>query len=680
MQEKHSRSWIKPFIDPLVPIFREVIAMSAFVNLLALAVPVFVLQVYDRVVFSGSISTLYGLLLGMGIILVFDYVLRMSRARIMQTIALRIDVEVGRKLFNKVMSLPLQTLESQPGSHWNSLFRDVDVVRNTLSGATAVLIADLPFALLFLGVIFIIASPIAWVLLIILPMFLAVAWRSGSVLSAANKEERGTNVSRDALVSEMIAGRTTIKALALDIAMRPIWEEKHAENIKNSVVRGSKADGYSSLGASLTMMTSICLTTVGALAIVDQRLTIGALIATNMLSGRLLGPLNQLVGQWRAFAGFLQALERLGGIFKARSERQDSEVQLDRPKGELVVEDVIFTYAEGLPPVINGVDLTIHHGGITALVGRNGCGKTTLLKLLQGLYKPNKGRVILDNADINQFSRPELARWIGYVPQESTLFAGTISENLTHRFPNATDEQIIRASKEAGAHQFIISMPDGYASDIGEAGRRLSGGQRQRIAICRALMGDPPVLLFDEPSSSLDRQAEQELRKTLVDIAKDRTIIIVTHSPILLAACKELVALDSGKVALSGPAEDILPRLFGTSPKGAAPPQPKPAAQARPPQPQKQGAPRPQPVAGVKPRPQPVAGAPRPQPVAGAKPQPQKQAAPRPQPVAGAPRPQPTAGAKPQPQKQAAPRPAAPPQKVASGPKSVVTLQAGPEK
>ncbi len=579
--EPSVRAWIKPFVDPLVPIFREVVAMSAFINILALAVPIFVLQVYDRVVFSGGISTLYGLIIGMAIVLVFDYVLRMSRSRIMQTVALRIDVEVGHKLFNKVMSLPLQTLESQPGSHWTSLFRDVDVVRNTLSGATAVLIADLPFAIMFLGIIFVIASPVAWILLIILPMFMAVAWRSATVLSSANKDERGTSVSRDAMVSEMIAGRTTIKALALDTAMRPVWELKHAENIKNSVVRGSKSDGYSNLGASLTMMTSICLTTVGALAIVDQRLTIGALIATNMLSGRLLGPLNQLVGQWRAYAGFLQAVERLGNIFMASSERQESEIELKRPKGNLQVENISFSYAPNLPPVINGIDLTIPSGGITALVGRNGCGKTTLLKLLQGLYKPSNGRVLIDSADINQFSRPELAKWIGYVPQESILFSGSIHDNLTHRFPNATDEQVVKASTEAGAHQFIIDMPDGYASDIGEAGRRLSGGQRQRIAITRALMGDPPVLLFDEPSSSLDRQAEQELRKTLAEMGKERTIIIVTHSPILLAACHNLVALDKGKVALSGPADEILPRLFGSAQKG--PQKEKPSAKPGPP-------------------------------------------------------------------------------------------------
>lgn len=548
--------------------------MSFFVNVLALAVPVFTLQVYDRVVFHAGISTLQGLAMGMVFVLVFDYALRQSRSRIMQRVALKVDVIVGRQVFEKFMSLPMKTLETKPGAHWQSLFRDVDVVRNTLSGASAILIADLPFAVLFLGVIFVIAPAIAWVLLILLPIFAFVAWRSGTVMANANADERETTQNRDSLITEIIAGRTTIKALSLDRAMRPVWEEKHAQNIERAANRGGKADTYTNLGATLTMLTTICLTTIGAIAIIDQRLTMGGLIATNMLSGRLIGPLNQLVNQWRTYSNFKQAVERLGEFFAEASERTESEVKLDKPRGEISVESVDFSYGEDSAKVLDSVTLNIEQGGISALVGRNGSGKTTLLKILQGLYLPNSGRVLLDGADISQFSRSELATWIGYVPQENVLFAGTIRENIAHRIPDAADDEIVRAAKAAGVHQFIIDLPDGYASDIGEAGQRLSGGQRQRIAIARALVGDPPVLLLDEPSSSLDRQAEHELRKTLDEIGKTCTVVIVTHSPILLSSCRDLVALDRGKVALAGPASEILPRLFGASGRSAAAPPP----------------------------------------------------------------------------------------------------------
>jgi len=557
--------------------------MSFFVNVLALAAPIFTLQVYDRVVTYGGISTLYGLVIGMFLVLVFDYVLRQARSRIMQTVALRVDVVVGQRLFDKFTGLPMQLLESKPANHWQSLFRDVDTVRNTLSGASAILLCDLPFVVMFLALIWIVAAPIAWILMIILPLFIFVAWRSAAVMSDANQAERDSTQTRDGMIAEMIAGRTTIKALALEGAMRPIWEEKHADNIENSAHRGARTDAYSNLGQTITMLTTVCMTAVGAIAIVNQELTMGALIATNMLSGRLLGPLNQLVGQWRTFTSFHQSVDRLGEIFETEGDREESEVTLTKPEGEITCENVTFSYNQEGAPTLDAVSVTLHQGGIHALVGRNGSGKTTLLKVIQGLYLPSSGRVLIDGADISQFTRRELATWMGYVPQECLLFQGSVRDNIAHRYPHATDEEIISAAQASGVHQFIIDMPDGYSTDIGEAGRRLSGGQRQRIAIARALVGDPPVLLLDEPSSSLDRQAEQELRNTLVEVAKLRTVIIVTHSPILLGSCDDLIALDKGKIALAGPAKEILPRLFGGQGKmPAGLPQPDVATAALP--------------------------------------------------------------------------------------------------
>jgi ATP-binding cassette subfamily C protein LapB len=566
MAESNNTAWLKPFVKSLMPTFREVVLMSAFINLVALATPVFSMQVFDRVVFHKGISTLWGLVIGMIAVIIFDLVLKLARSRVMQTVALRVDVLVGRQLFDKLMSLPLSELESKPAGHWQGLFRDVDTVRNTLSGGSAVLITDLPFVLMFLMLIIIIAPPVAPVLLVILPLFMFVAWKSGNVMAAANQEERKSSISRDQLIAEMIQGRTTIKALALDQAMRPHWEQSHADNIEKSAERGAKTDFYSNLGGSLTMATTLLMTTVGALAIVNQEMTMGSLIAANMLSGRLLGPLNQLVNQWRTFNSFKQAADRLGGTFGTASERQEAEVVLDAPKGELRTENVVFSYGESAKPILNNVTVTLPAGGIHALVGRNGSGKTTLLKVLQGLYRPTSGRVLLDGADIAQFTRHELADWMGYVPQECVLFAGTIRDNIAHRHADASDEQVIKAATDAGVHHFIIDMPDGYATDIGEAGSRLSGGQRQRIAVARALVGDPSVLMMDEPSANLDRQAEQALRETLREISKTRSVILVTHSPILLAACDDLVALDQGRVALAGPSAEILPRLFGQQP------------------------------------------------------------------------------------------------------------------
>jgi ATP-binding cassette subfamily C protein LapB len=564
----------------MAPTFREVLVLSFCVNLLALAVPVFVLQVYDRVVFHAGLSTLQGLVIGMAVVIGFDFVMRQTRARILQIVALRADVEVGRRLFDKLMSLPLAALENRPASHWHALFRDVEVVRNTVSGASAVLVADLPFVLLFLGLTFVIAASIAWILLLILPLFLFIAWRSGASVAAASRAERDAGLSRDRLISELIQGRTTVKALALDAAMRPLWEERHALAIERAVTRGARADSYTALGTSLTMLTTVALTAVGALAIINQELTIGALIATNILSGRLLGPLNQLVGTWRNYAGFRQSIERLGHTFALPSERLHSEITLPRPRGDIALEDVSFAYGADARPVIDNLRFEIACPGVYGVIGPNGSGKTTLLKLLQGLYTPSAGRVLLDGADITQFTRSELAGWVGYVPQECVLFAGSIRDNITHRKPDSSDDEIVAAATAAGVHRFIVELPDGYATDVGEAGRRLSAGQRQRIAVARALIGDPPALLLDEPSANLDRQAEHDLRETIVRLGKERTVVLVTHGPLLLAICDKLIVLDHGRIALVGPAADVLPRLLGRGRTTAANRPPAAAAAA----------------------------------------------------------------------------------------------------
>ena len=568
MKELFHRPWLKPVLEPLRPVFLQVMVLSFAVNLLALAVPIFVLQVYDRVVFSGGLTTLQGLVIGIALVLAFDYVLKQARGRILQTVALRIDVMVGRKVFDKCMSLPLNILESRSTARWQAVFRDIDVVRNALSGASAMLVADLPFAVLFLALAFVIAPPIAWVLLAIAPLFMLVAWRSGKASQAATENERGSLRDRDALMAEIIIGRTTVKALALDRALGPLWEEAQADTIRKSTRRGSQTNAYMNLGASLTMATTVLLTSVGAIAILEQQLTIGGLIAVNMLSGRLLAPLNQLVSQWKTFTSFGQSAARLDELLDLPSERIAGAVRMERPQGRLAAEGLTFAFGADVEPVVRDVSFEVAPGRIVAIVGQNGSGKTTLLKLLSGLYRPGEGKVFLDGGDVAQFSRFELADWFGAAPQECVMFAGSVRDNIAHRKPAATDAEVLEAAKLAGAHDFIVALPDGFGTDIGEAGRRLSAGQRQRLAIARALLGQPPILVFDEPTSNLDRKAELQFRDLLNGLRGTHTVLLTTHSPILLAACDDLVALEDGRVVLSGTAKEILPQIFGPRKSG----------------------------------------------------------------------------------------------------------------
>jgi ABC-type bacteriocin/lantibiotic exporter with double-glycine peptidase domain len=566
--------WLKDLLTPLRPVLRELLTASLFINLIALAVPIFVMQVYDRVIGHNGMVTLTGLVLGVAALLLFDWIIRTARGRVLQMMALRIDVEVGTRLFDKVTHLPLRALESRPAGFWQILFRDVDVIRNTVSGATAVLLTDLPFVFIFLGVIFVIGQPLAVVFLLLLAMFLILAWVSGRSIGDTTGRERNLQSARDTLVAEIIAGRATVKAVSLERAIRPLWEERQAAAIEQSIQRGASSDNYVTLGQTLTQMGSVLLTTVGAVYIIDHELSMGALIACNMLSSRLYGPINQMVGAWKSFSSFRQSVDRLGEVFAEPEERRDSAITRERPAGLVVLDGISFAYDDKSPPAAAIERLEINPNGITAVLGRNGSGKTTLLKIILGLYPPAKGRVLLDGADIAQFTRAELAGWIGYVPQECVLFNATIRENIAYGAPGCSDEMILNAARIAGVHQYIVDLPDGYATPIGEAGARLSAGQRQRIAIARALIGDPPVLLLDEPSASLDRQAEEDLRTTLAELGRTRTIVIVTHSPVLLPVCRDVVVLDKGVIAAAGPAAETLNRLFGARPAAAAPPPP----------------------------------------------------------------------------------------------------------
>ena len=564
-----SKAWLKPIMAQVRQHFREVLLVSLFVNLLVLSVPLFVLSVYDRVVFHGGLTTLHALLMGMVVALAFDYVLRQARSRVLQRVATRIDIDIGRALFRKIASLPLQALENRPAAFWHTLFRDIEVVRNTLSGATAVLLCDLPYILLFFGLIVIIAAPVAWVLLCALALLVVIAVVSAVVVGRASEAERGAVVQRDALVNEMIAGRTTTKALALAPAIGEVWEDRHADAIEASLRRGRRADAFLNLGNTMLMLTTVGLTTVGALAILDQQMTIGALVAANILGARFISPLVQLVNHWRTFAGYRGAMARLSAAFAAAEDRTEAAIDLPRPKGRIAAEGLVFRYSEEGAPVIDGLNFRLGPGGLHAILGRNGSGKTTLLKLLQGLYAPSEGRVLLDDSDLGQYARGQLAEWIGYVPQECFLFAGTIRDNIAKTAPAASDEEVLRAAEQAGVHRYVVDLPDGYATEIGEAGARLSGGQRQRIAIARALLRNPPLLLLDEPSANLDRQAEADLRDRLLELSRERTIIVVTHSQQLLAASTSVMALQAGKIALAGRSDEVLPQLMNQGPMPA---------------------------------------------------------------------------------------------------------------
>tara|TARA_B100000674_G_scaffold74942_1_gene51988 strand:+ start:2870 stop:4582 length:1713 start_codon:yes stop_codon:yes gene_type:complete len=554
-------NWLRVIILSSKAQLRGVFLVSLFVNLLALSVPVFVMQVYDRVIFHGGLTTLYGLIAGIIIVLIFEYIMRQGRSRIFQAFAVRLDVVIGRKLYDKVLNLPLLTLESRPTAYWHLLFRDLEIVRNGLSGPSAALAIDLPFALIFFFIVCIIASPIAWVLVAVMPLFMLLAWRSGISMDSVAMREHDGIISRDDFMGELLSARETVKSSALQKSLKPTWEARHSDLIYRSRERGQVADTHQTLAHVMMLSSTIAVTTIGALAILDQKMTIGALIAANMLGARMIMPMTQLVSHWRIISQLRHSVTRLDTVFNLDGERSKTGVKLAQPEGELKFEKVNFAYRNNAADAISGIEGVIGPRGMHALLGCNGSGKSTFLKVIRGLYSPDQGRVLIDGADISQFSQDVLAYWVGYLPQEINLFSGSIRDNIAITQPDVADPAVIEAAKMAEAHDFILDMPDGYATILTESGGNLSKGQRQRLALARAFLNDPPIMLLDEPTSNLDENAEKKLASNLKIASRQSTVLAVTHSSEVLSVCDSILLMEKGRIVMAGPAKKVLGRL-----------------------------------------------------------------------------------------------------------------------
>ena len=555
---------------PLLGHLGELAALSLAINLLSLAVPIFVLQVYDRVVFHGGLATLGGLVIGVMIALGFDFILRQARSRLMQMIALRVDVGLIRALFDKLTNLPLRRLETQSDADWDRLLRDEEAVRDTVAGPATILLVDLPFILLFIMVIWLVAQPIAWLLLALVPVYVTLAAFSSWSVGAASRQEQNSFDQRQLLSAQLVRGRAAAKALGLGPALQKTWDSSQADLISRSLHRGSRVDMFTNLTTALAMMTTVSMTSIGALAIVQGQLTIGGLIAANMLAARVVQPLAQLIGLWRTASRLYEAVFRLNDLVAEPTDRGDSALARGRPRGELALDKVDFGYEIAGEPVLRGINVTLAPGGVHGIIGMNGSGKTTLLKLMQGLYPPGRGRVLLDGADLRQFGRQDLTRWIGYVPQDPFLFAGTVRDNIAKLSGDVDDGAVRSAAKRANVDRFIDDLPDGYRTEVGEHGCRFSAGQRQRIALARALISDPPILLLDEPNAHLDGQATEHFISQLRHLSRRRNVILVTHSQRLLRACSTVLVIAGGGIAAAGPGDEIVERLFNPQPAGVA--------------------------------------------------------------------------------------------------------------
>lgn len=558
----HGRTLERAF-GAAYPLIRRAAWWSIPISLSGLLPSIFLLQVYDRVIYRNATSTLWALVSGILCFLAIEFWLRSRRSRLLRDAGATIDHEVSNALLHSMLERPLRALEQRAASAWFLLFRDVGAVRGTLTGGLAQSLFDLPMALFALGVIAIVAWPVLPVVVAFLAVMAFLAWWWADEVRAGRVEEAQRSRSLERMTAEICNARETLKTQANDGPSIDRWQGSYTHWLAESFRKNGEIERARDGTTVLLTIFSTVVITVGAVAVMQQWMTVGGLIASNMLAIKALQPVAGLVSNWRALAIAAEAAKRLENVLAEPVEKPKQDIALPQPPGLVTLEDLSFSFHESLPPVLENVNLRIGVGGLHAVVGRNGAGKSTLVKLLAGLYTPTRGSVQIGEYDLAQFGRSDLAGWISYLPQEAYWFAGELMDSLRRNAPGHSDEQIIGACRLSGAHEFISRLPGGYATPVGEGGTGLSVGERRKLALALAFLRNPSVLILDEPSNDLDFQSERQLLSTLLAVARKRTVIVVTHSLRIVSAASQVYHVSGKGDVEQGSAAVMVPRLFG---------------------------------------------------------------------------------------------------------------------
>ena len=552
-------SWFWDAIRKYRGILYEVLLASFVIQLFALATPMIFQVVIDKVLVHRGISTLEVMVAGLALIALFEAVLSGLRTYLFSHTSNRIDVELGARAFNHLLRLPLAYFETRRVGDSVARIRELETIRQFITSSSITLVLDLAFCAVFLSVMFIYSAILAWIVVAALPIyaFLSIAVTPAFRRKLDEKFRRGSE--NQAFLVESVTGIETVKAMAVEPQMQRHWEEQLAAYVKTSF-SASQVGNWASQGANLLNKSVSALTLfIGAGLVIDNKLTVGELVAFNMLAGQVNSPVLRLVQVWQDFHQVRLSVERLGDILNspvevATASSHTSETQI---KGAIDFEHVIFRYGPKSPPVLRDVSLSIPAGQVVGIVGRSGSGKSTIAKLAQRLYLPEHGRILIDGIDVTTMDPSWLRRQIGVVLQENILFNRSVRENIALADPTLPMEQVIAAAELAGAHDFICKMPKGYDTSIGERGVSLSGGQRQRIAIARALITDPRILIFDEATSALDYESESIIQANMREIVKGRTVLIIAHRLSAVRHAHRILTIDNGLIVEDGP-HDVL--------------------------------------------------------------------------------------------------------------------------
>ena len=524
--------------------------------------PLFSMNVYDRVVPNHALETLWMLAVGVAIVLVADLALRTMRGYFLDLASSRVDVRLSAYIMERVLGLRLENRPLSAGSFASNL-RSFETVRDFITSATVTAFIDVPFALIFIVVIGWISWPLMLPIIVGMLLVLAYALTVHSKMHELSETTYRAGAMRNATLVESLVGLETIKALGAEIVMQRKWEQ--SANFLSRVGSQLRLLSASTINVAMWVqqLVNIVIIVLGVYLISDGNLTLGGLIACSMLSSRAMAPISQVAGLLTQYHNAATALKSLDSILQQPVERPADSNFVTRQHftGNIEFKDVDFNYPDQDQIALRNVSLKIRAGEHVAILGRVGSGKTTLEKLILGLYRPTSGAVLVDGIDLRQLDPAELRRNIGYVPQDVTLFYGSLRDNLTIAAPTADDAAVLRAAQVGGITEFVNNHPKGFDMTVGERGESLSGGQRQAVAIARAAINAPPILLMDEPTGSMDHSSEEEIKQQLSTFATGKTMIVVTHRTSLLDLVERIIVIDGGKIVADGPKAQVVEAL-----------------------------------------------------------------------------------------------------------------------
>jgi ATP-binding cassette, subfamily B, bacterial HlyB/CyaB len=556
--------WFLPSIWRYRRPLAHVLLASLFVQVFALVNPLFFQIVVDKVLVHKGTSTLALIATGMVSLGLFNVVLQYLRAYVLSHTTNRIDVELGARLFNHLLHLPLSYFETRAAGQTVARVRELETIRAFLTGQGLSSLIDLIFTVVFIAVLFAYSWFLALIVLCSAPLYSIIAIMIRPILREKIKQRFNRGAEAQQFLVEAVVGMQTLKAAAVEPMTQASWEEKLAAYVRTSFDATLLATFGQNATQYVSMLTMALIIFFGAQAVIAGQMTVGELIAFNMIASQVAQPILRLSQLFQDFQQVRVSVERLGDILNAPVEPVPQNLpRLPPPRGAIELKNISFRYRPGYPEVLSDVSLSTVPGEVVGIVGPSGSGKSTMTKLIQRLYQPERGQVLIDGVDIAQVDPTWLRRHIGVVLQENVLFNRTIHENIAFADPAMPRANVIRVAQLAGAHEFIAQLPQGYDTMIEERGANLSGGQRQRIAIARALATNPRILIFDEATSALDYESERSVQQNMREIVRGRTVLIIAHRLAAVRNCDRIISLLQGRIVEQGTHDELVKREEG---------------------------------------------------------------------------------------------------------------------